>query len=106
MTKPRDSSRRIFGLCCECGQVRTLQPNYMGRGDSVGSPLESARQLDAIQSRGHWLGIELYWRELRTLKCTTCDRWTRHALVYDGGPTCSHDPDELTNYAVDGQPGQ
>jgi len=94
--------RLIRALCCTCGQSRTLRANYYGRngaGDIDGPAFDNPEHLSRCQARGHFLEVQLYWRHLRTLKCSACREWTRHALVSgDNEPLFPGDVDELTNY--------
>ena len=70
-------------LCCKCGAVRTVstrEPQLASDPYSCGEGQDSSRLADA-QGRGFDLGMQPYWRCLRTLACEVCGRPTRHAEI-------------------------
>jgi hypothetical protein len=77
------SSTRTPTLCCECGNVRTVSTNAYPRTTDPYSPGEghNAAYLAGLHERGHDLGMQPFWRCLRTLACSACKRPTRHAEI-------------------------
>lgn len=70
------ANTRRQALCCECGNLRTVSPNYHRSNDPNYGYGDQARE------RG--------WRHTQTLKCEACQNRTRHALLR---PTDVGDPD-------------
>ncbi|MGD9517836.1 hypothetical protein [Mycolicibacterium sp.] len=67
---------RRKALCCVCGNLRTVSPDYHRSNDPNYGYGDQAR------SKG--------WRDTQTLKCDACEDRTRHALLR---PTHVGDPD-------------
>jgi hypothetical protein len=84
--------RHIPALCCVCGQVRTVRANYAGRGGWVGEPFKYPEHLARAKSIGRRGDLELHWRHLRTLKCSACEDWTWHALVFEAEDCFEREP--------------
>ncbi len=100
------SRRTLEALCCGCGQLRTVRANDMGRGGSIEAAYDDRARLARAQEHGYrHAELELYWRWLRTLKCSACREWTWHALVFDDS-TRNWDVDELTDPPYAPQPFQ
>jgi hypothetical protein len=74
---------RIKTLCCACGNVRTVSANANPRTTDPYSTGEGrdADYLAKMHERGFYLGMQPYWRCLRTLVCSACKGHTRHADI-------------------------
>ncbi|QRZ09257.1 hypothetical protein JN086_14215 [Mycolicibacterium austroafricanum] len=70
------ASVRRKALCCVCGNLRTVSPDYHRSNDPNYGYGDQAR------AEG--------WRHTQTLKCDACQDRTRHALLR---PTHVGDPD-------------
>lgn len=78
MTRPE----RYGALCCECGTARTVSSKYYGMQTDQSWENFTPASIQRMREGGHaryttdW---QPFWRQLITLKCTTCGGRTRHA---------------------------
>lgn len=63
---------RVRALCCECGNLRTVSSNWSFRRDDNKTCDDDDRRHPGR-----------FWRMTGTLKCATCKRSTRHAILRD-----------------------
>ena len=82
------ASTRQQALCCQCGQLRTVSPNYYRIDD---------------QNRGGGLFTDPRgWFDTRTLKCGHCQAHTRHAMLSEPDKVSRDIAEEYQNYVLGG----